>query len=172
MKIKYLLIPLFLLIIISCREHQTKIRSNEITKICFATGGCFGTCPFLAIEIDSNLNYKFYGSNYAKLKGYYSGKISQALWDTINMKFEFLKYRSLDTNVSSVDDMSFQSIIHFGKYIKKIEHQELELPKDVRENFFWLMNSYKNIDLKKLNDTILFETEIQNVPPRIPPPIY
>jgi hypothetical protein len=172
MKNKKLLIALFLLIIISCREHPSKIRSNKITKMCFATGGCFGTCPFLAIEIDSNLNYKFYGSKYAKLQGYYLGKISQGLWDTINMKFEFLQYRSLDTNVSSVDDMSFQSIIHFGKYIKKIEHKELELPKDVRENFIWLMNSYKNLDLIKQTDTILFETEIQNGPPRIPPPLY
>lgn len=168
MKSQAFTILLLILLLCSCQEKP--VRHNKITKISFATGGCFGICPFLAIEIDSTLEYKFYGGKHADLQGYYKGKISQTLWDTINMRFEPLQNRSLDTNLTSVDDMSFQNIIHFGQYVKDIQRQEMELPMDVRNSFRWLMNSYKKVKLKKVADKFPLETVIQNGPPAVPPP--
>lgn len=170
MKPQVFTILLLILTLYSCQEKSVSVRHNKITKLTFATGGCFGDCPFLAIEIDSTLDYKFYGGKNADVKGYYIGKISQTLWDTINIRFEPLQNRNLDTNIRSVDDMSIQSIIHFGQSVTKIKRQEMDLPKDIRDNFYWLMDSYKRIKLEKVADTIHFETIIQNGLPAIPPP--
>lgn len=164
------IILLLILILCSCQEKPLYARKNKITKLSFATGGCFGPCPFLAIEIDSTGDYKFYGGQHADLQGYYKGKISQALWDSINMRFEPLQSKSLDTNMRSVDDMEIQNIIHFGQSVVNIDRQEMELPKDVRNNFYWLMESYKKVKLKKVTDTLAFETVIQNGPALVPPP--
>ena len=163
-------IVIFILTFHACQEHSIFSRQNKITKLTFATGGCFGNCSFMAIEIDSNLDYKFYGGKYCEIGGYYKGKISQAFWDIVNIRFEPLQDRSLDTNIRSVDDLSIQSIIHFGQSVKNIEKQEIELPKDVRDNFYWLMDSYKKVNLIKMTDSIHFETSIQNVLPILSPP--
>ena len=58
---------------LSCRSKtkELQIRNNEIKKISFATGGCYGHCPLLAIEIDSSLSFKFYGGEYTDKKGFY-----------------------------------------------------------------------------------------------------
>jgi hypothetical protein len=170
MERRLLIILLLVLTLFSCQEKPASARQNKITKLSFATGGCFGECPFLAIEIDSTLEYKFYGGKYADLQGYYKGKISQTFWDSINMRFGLLQNRSLDTNITSADDLSFQNIIHFGQYVKAIQRQEMELPKDVRDNFYWLMDSYKKVNLEKVADTFTFETVIQKGLPPVPPP--
>lgn len=170
MKTSSSILILFAFIFYSCQEQsnkgrekqQTQLRQNKITKLSFATGGCLGECPFMALEIDSTLDFKFYGGKYSKLQGFYSGKISQSIWDSINIKFEPLQNRNLDNGIRTLDDMAIQNIIHFGKTIKNISAQEMELPEDVRNDYHWLMEVYKKGDLTKMTDTIHFETSLQN----------
>src|ERR1700754_3027346 len=79
----------------ACSNHKLEARANEISKISFASGGCFGSCPFLAIEVDSSLNYKYYGGKYSEKQGYFTGRISPTLWDSINIKFEKIDFKHL-----------------------------------------------------------------------------
>jgi hypothetical protein len=120
-----LIISLTILMFASCNSDNTiEKRKNEITKVCFATGGCYGTCPFLAIEIDSSLNYKFYGGEYADTTGYFTGKVSQGFWDTLNIKFESINYKQLDTSYEhSIDDLSTETVLYFDKQRKHIHGQ-------------------------------------------------
>ena len=78
-------------LVLACTMQPSK-RDNKINKITFATGGeCWeGGCPYFAFFVDSSLNYNYFGGKGAKLKGYYKGKITQGLWDTINIRFENL----------------------------------------------------------------------------------
>lgn len=120
-------------------KHKESSRNNEIKKISFATAGCYGKCPFLAIEIDSNLSYKFYGGNYADKHGFFKGTITQGFWDTLNLKFEQIKYKKLDTLYNaSVDDMPIESYITYGQKRKPLHGQEMSIPDTVREVFIGL----------------------------------
>lgn len=177
MKRIFFLVSLTALIIASCNSDKSNnIRKNHITKVCFATGGCFGPCPFLAFEIDSSLNYKFFGGKYSTTTGFFKGRVSQEFWDTLNIKFEHINYKQLDTLYEhSIDDLSIETILHFDNKQKHIYAQSASLPDSIMTVFSWLMKSCKNIALIKITDgDTLFETKIQNpllMPPPPPPPM-
>jgi hypothetical protein len=159
-----LLLSLMFMVIAGCSWDKVQKRKNEITKICFGTGGCLGQCPILAIEIDSSLIYKFYGGEYSDTIGYFRGSVSQSFWDTLNSKLENINYKYLDTSYEhSVDDVSTETIIYYNNRQKHILAQEMSLPDNVRNVLFWLSDTYKSIPLKKVTDnSISFETKIQN----------
>jgi hypothetical protein len=140
---------------------KKSIKKNRISRIGFATGGCHGTCPYLAIEIDSTLTYTFFGGKYAKKKGFFKGVVSRDFWDTLNQKFERIQYRNLDTLYnSSVDDLAIECYLMEGQERKSIYGQDMSMPDSLREVLYWVLNSYEKIDLMKV-DTLFFQTEIQ-----------
>jgi len=148
-------------------------RNNEITKVEFATGGCFGSCPLTATSVDSSLHYKYYSGGIIPVwgnkppkddyNGYYTGTISRGLWDSIIIKLNGIHYKQLDTVYNhSVDDESFELIVHYRNGIKHIHAQSFSLPNNAREVFYWIANCYKSIKLKQIQDTLKFETTIQH----------
>jgi hypothetical protein len=138
-------------------------------RISFATGGCMGHCPYLAIAIDSSLNYYFEGVEYCDSlhTGFFIGKISQDFWDTLNMKFEQIDYMHLDSAYEhSADDLATEIFIYTKDKRKRIIGQEMSLPENLLKVYGWLFNSYKTMRLSKVIDT-----KIQNPVPPPPPPI-
>lgn len=154
-------ILIFSILFLSCCQLKNE-RLNEISKISFATGGCFGECPFLAIEIDSSLNYKFYGGKYCEKQGFFTGRVSKSFWDSLNIKFESINYKVLDSSYqNSVDDLSIQLIISYSGKTKSISAQFSSLPDSTYPVVNWLMNSYKMTSLTKTTDSIEFKTTLQ-----------
>ena len=147
-------------------KDKNKVKTTEINKICIASGGCFGTCPKLAIEINSNLNYRFYGGGYSKLKGIYQGKIEQKNWENICESLEKIEYKKLDSSYShSVDDLSIETIIYYSTNKKHIYAQESSLPDSVRKVLLNILETYKKVELSQISnneyDKFKFETEYQ-----------
>ncbi len=140
------------------RQSQTK---NQISKIELATGDCFGECAHSVVYIDSSLTYKFYGGEYADKKGYYDGKISQAMWDTLNNKLERIRLRQLDTSYAhTVDDQSIELFVNSNGKVKHIVAQDGSLPDSVAKVIYWLANSHKLVKLKKSNSKFKFRTRV------------
>jgi len=183
----YIIFLLTIALLSSCDRHDR--RKNEITKIEIATGGCFGPCQSTIVSIDSSLNYKYFGGetyfplppdakNNGKLKGYYFAKISPGFWDTLNIKFDEINYKKLDTSYQhSVDDQSLEVFIHYNNKIKHIKAQSASLPDSVAHMFYYVINSYKSIKPKPTKDTFNFESEKQRLIPmpdvrkvKFPPP--
>ena len=166
-----LILTLTTMIFTSCNSYQTtQRRENNITKVCFAAGGGLELSPYIAIEIDSSLTYKFYGGEYSDIKGYFTGNVSQGFWDTLNIKFELVNYKQLDTSYEhTIDDPSTETILYFNNQRKHIRAQRGSLPDSLLNVFSWLMNSHKIVALTKTTDNaITFETKRQ-IP--VPPPI-
>lgn len=164
-------------------------RKNEITKIEIAAGGCFGPCQLTVVSIDGSLDYRYFGgetpfflsskeANKGKLKGYYSGKVSQGYWDTLNIKLEHINYKQLDSSYQhSIDDQSLEVIIHYGNKIKHVKAQSASLPDSVAQVFYDVINSYKIIKPKPTRDTFKFESTVLRPVPlpdmrevKFPPP--
>jgi len=120
------------LLSIAC--NKTVHKKSEITGIEFATGNCFGPCQLTAIRIDSSLKYQFYGGwapdpdptvpihrNF--IKGYYNGRVSKPLWDSLTAHLRKINYRKLDTSYDhSADDQSLELIIHYDNKVAEKEH--------------------------------------------------
>lgn len=82
MKNKLLLSIIFISTILVACNTPTK----SISKITLAVGGCNQTeaCPFMVIEIDSQLNYKHYCLFNCDSPGLYTGKLPEAFWQQLN----------------------------------------------------------------------------------------
>ncbi|WP_158828491.1 DUF6438 domain-containing protein [Mucilaginibacter lacusdianchii] len=154
------------------RKHDLiQLRQNEITKIEVATGNCFGPCQRIAISIDSTLAYKSYGGPVSFqtppdrdriLEGYYVGRISRTLWDALNVNLEKIHYQQLRTSYKHVDDdQSVEVIIHYQGKVKHIKAKFACMPDSVHRVFYSIAESYRQVNLKLVKDTILFETSIQ-----------
>lgn len=157
----------------ACKQEKPK-KADEISRINFATGGCFGRCPVMAVEMDSSLNFRFYGYEYTKLKGYYTGKISQSFWDSLTTKFEKIDFKQLDsTYEQSVDDLATELIIYYNGQRKHIYGQSMSLPAKLMKLYDWIMDNDTTLHLIKNIDTgnisKWFTTRIQHLPP--PPPM-
>lgn len=147
-------------------------RTNEITKIEVATGYCFGSCQPIVVSIDRSLQFKYYGDSIFvdfspepnrghRLYGYYTGKISRQLWDTLNDSLEAIHFKRLDTAYEhSVDDQSLEIFIHYGKNkLKHIKAQSASLPDSVANTFYFIANSYRKVRLRRATDTLQFDSK-------------
>ena len=148
---------LSLLLYISCiKPHRS---NNEITKIELARSGAWSDNG-AAIGIDSILNYRYYNRNVKH--GYFAGKISEAFWDTLNQKFEKIKFKTLnsDTLMNVSDASYFELIIHWKngtrRVVKIASGNSL-----IDSTFMWLNHSYSNIKLQPIKTPLKFETIFQ-----------
>jgi outer membrane protein OmpA-like peptidoglycan-associated protein len=153
----------------SCGERHRETK-NEIHKIVFATGGCFGTCPIETIEIDSSLKVKYMGVKYTERQGCFIGKISKGFWDTINKKLETIHFKQLDSSYQhSIDDQSSELYIYYSKKIKHVRAQQSSLPDSIIGFYNWFMKSYRQLPLQQTTDSLMFVTIIGRP---MPPPPY
>lgn len=151
-----------LIILSDCQHSAKQKRQNEINKIVFATGGCYGHCPIQVIETDSSLSVRYHGVKYTDKTGFYIGKVSSEFWDTLNIKFENVHYKQLDTfYMHSVDDLSTEIFIFYNNKVKHIYGQSASLPDSLMKVYNWLIKSIKQLNLSQSNDSLRFETIIE-----------
>ena len=154
-------------------------RNNEITKVELARSGAWSDNG-ATISIDTSLNYKYFG-DYGNVKqGYFIGKVNNKFWDTLNEKFEQIKFRTIDTNDNTnVADVNyFEVIIHWKNQKRRIIRIRPRENDPVINTFVWLNDSYKNVKLHPVRKPIKFETIYHRPLPRLnidqvefPPPI-
>lgn len=170
MKNKAIIVLLISCLLTGCKN--TEKRNNEITKVSLYTGLCYGTCPIQTVEIDSSLTVKYHGMKFANSKGYYIGKVTPAIWDSINSRFEKIKFKELDSVYDhSADDPPVYFKIYYQNKIKTITAQSASLPEDVQKTYRWLIDVALRVKLSKTNDTLIFEREhLPFMAPPTPPP--
>jgi hypothetical protein len=151
-------------------DNKNDRRENEIKRIVFATGGCYGTCPIQAIDIDNTLALKYHGIEYTDKIGFYTGVVTSGFWDTLNIKLESVNYKQLDSMYDrSSDDLSTEIFIYYNDKVKHIYGQSASLPDSVMTVYDWLLKSMRTFELKQAQDSLTFQTRIQK--PLPPPPI-
>jgi Domain of unknown function (DUF6438) len=159
--------------------HKPVHPKDQIRSIEIATSGCLRNCPVVAVRIDSSLVFKYHGGYKAKLKGYYSGTISQGFWDTLNVKLKQINFKKLDTTpYYGLDGEQSEVIFYWESHKKHISKSIDDTPDEVSNVLTWVLNSYKHIPLYKTKDTIGFESRFINIRPpllkkdsvKFPPP--
>jgi hypothetical protein len=164
----YILLLITLTTLLSCNNNREK-RKNQINRIVFATGGCYGKCPVQAIDIDSSLGFKYHGEAFTENKGFFIGSVTAGFWDTLNIKFEQIHYESLDTLYDhSVDDLSTEILIYYKDKVKHIHGQSESLPANLKTVYEWLMTSINTFKFQSSKDSLEFPTNAKRL---MPPPI-
>lgn len=165
--------PIAIILICGCMLvacHSPLKRKNQINRIDIADGGCMKGCPAVGISIDTSLTLKYYGGYKAKLQGYYSGKVTQGFWDSLNIKLEQIRFKKLDTsNFAELDGQSAEVAVYWNKQKRHFTRSIFEDPDSVSHVLIWIINSYKQVKLHKLTDTVKFETRYQFIMPPRPP---
>jgi hypothetical protein len=160
MKYKVLL---FMFLFIACKKLQPQY--NNISKIELARSGAWSDFG-AAISIDSSLNYKYYG-NYGKVKqGYFLGKASRKLWDTLTQKLEKINFKTVSSsdNLSVADVNYYEVIIHWKNHTKKIIRVSPRESDAVINTIRWLDSSFRKVNLHQVNNPIKFETTYHELP--------
>jgi hypothetical protein len=164
--------PISIILICGCMLaacHRPLKRKDQINRIEIADGGCMTGCPVFGIRIDSTLALKYYGGYKAKLRGYYSGRVTQGFWDTLNTKLEQIKFKGLETNnFGELDGHSAEIVVYWNKQKRHFMRSIYEDPDSISHILIWIADSYKHIQLKKSNDTLKFETTYQFMMPPSP----
>ena len=135
-------------------------RQNENTRVVFATGGCNGVCP---IQVIDNLTVRYLGVKYCDRTGFFIGNISSKFWDTLNLKFEKIKFKQLDSSYQhSYDDLSTEIYIYYDDKVKHLKGQSERLPYSLMSVYSWLPTEIKQIKLKPIKESLKFPTRIEN----------
>lgn len=144
-------------------------KKYEINKIEIATGGCLRGCPVIGEIIDSSLAFTYYGGYKAKFQGYYEGKVTQAFWDTLNLKLKQINFKKLDTSATlPLDGESAEVVFYWGNHKRHVFKSIYDDPDSVSHLLIWIVNSYKRMELHKLSGIVLFETTFQFMTPPKP----
>jgi hypothetical protein len=171
MKLKVtIIIALFSICLLNCTKEK---KHNKIHKIVFASGGCYGTCPVEVIEIDSSLTYRYHGKMYTDFKGFYTGKITQSLWDSINIKLESANFRDMNTLYEeSIDDLTTCVRIYYdNNKVKFVKADQSVLPKKAYEAYNFISKTTKKVKLTPATNLEGFDLNILSTVVILPPPI-
>lgn len=160
MRFKLIIIISILVLFFGCDSKHG--RQNEIKRVVFATGGCFGECPIQAIDIDSSLAVKYHGVQFTDSVGFFIGNISTDSWDSLNIMIENINYKELDSSYeNSIDDLSTEIYIYYNNSVKHITGQSASLPDSVLTVYRWLMTEIKKLKIQPSKDTLTFPTMVE-----------
>ncbi|WP_426670024.1 hypothetical protein ACPPVU_02020 [Mucilaginibacter sp. McL0603] len=145
-----------LLLFIGCNKPVH--RNNKITKIEFARSGAWADFG-ASISIDSGLNYKYWGDYKSAKQKYFVGKISKGFWDTLNIKLEGIKFKTvtLGTDRGCMDCEYYELIVHWENRTKRILRNDSQPEDSVMSVFKWLDRSHNILKLREVKDSIKFE---------------
>lgn len=132
--------------------YRIQEKNNIIpAKIHFYSSPCFGTCPSLALEIDSSGNILFDGRNYTSKENGHRGKLSSKMYQNIlkqirNLTLDSLKesYRAPWTDAQNC----CVAIEHANGVTKICAYGQYKEPLELRILFHTLIELYKQIELK------------------------
>jgi hypothetical protein len=159
-----------LLTLIAC--GQTRHDSKGISKVtvAFSGYGCESECPFQAFSVDNNLTATFYGGQFADRQGYFKGTVSQAIWDSIQVRFDKFIVNGIDTTKhKKTDHPDVEFFIHdgFRKHRTRFNENTGKMTNDDLDILYWFVKIASRTDLKA-TDSLTFETTLQYpIPPKI-----
>jgi hypothetical protein len=167
-KMPKILTFIILLTLIACsRKHPDSKGISKVT-VAFSGLGCESGCPYQVLSINNKLNATFYGGHFSDKKGYFKGRVSQAVWDSIQVRFDKFIVKGIDTTEhKKTDHPSVEFFIHDGsrKHRTRFNENTGKMKKSDLEILFWFINISSKANLKS-TDSLTFETTLQySIPP-------
>lgn len=153
-----------LLTLIACGD-TTRPESKGISKVtlAFSGYGCESGCPFQVLSVDDKLNATFYGGQFSDKKGYFRGTVSQATWDSIQVRFDKFIVKGIDTiKYEKTDHPNVEFFVHdgFRKHRTKFNENTGKMTNSDLDILYWFVNIATRTNLAS-TDSLTFETTLQ-----------
>jgi len=148
----------------------------DIKRIGFYSTACFGHCPSMYLEIDSDRNIFFNGVLYTEKTGLFSGSISENEFEIIKRKINSIDLKNLKKQYSAswTDDQECGFIVRTSNDVFKSSAYGFDQePIELRALFHKLMEVYKTAELMPdtlTKDSFKFKGLASLVKPFSPPP--
>ena len=152
-----------LLTLIACGQTRPDRKGISKVTVAFSGYGCEGECPFQAFSVDNSLTATFYGGQFADKKGYFKGTITQATWDSIQVRFDKFIVKGIDTTkYRKTDHPDVEFFVHDGlrKHRTRFNENTGKMTSDDLDILYWFVNISSRADLKP-SDSLTFETSLQ-----------
>jgi hypothetical protein len=134
-------------------------------EIYFSSTNCYGNCPVMKLKIDHEGSYHFWGSDYCKIQGMYSGVLDKSKYQLLINKIQNLPIDSILPRY----DVNQHHYPKYGVLISAKQKQFIsclygsgEAPIELDVLFNYLMNLHSYFDTKK--DTLLTENYFETKP--------
>ncbi|MEO8236615.1 MAG: DUF6438 domain-containing protein [Flavobacterium sp.] len=168
-KASKILTLIILLTLIACGRTQSDCKGISKVTVAFSGIGCESECPYQVLSIDNKLNATFYGGHFTDRKGYFKGRVSQAVWDSIQVRFDKFIVKGIDTTEhEKTDHPSVEFFIHDGsrKHRTRFNENTGKMKKNDLDILYWFINIASKANLKS-TDSLTFETTFQYpIPPK------
>jgi hypothetical protein len=160
--VKSAVVIISILTLFACKSENKTEKNTKIDRIVLASGGCYGQCPYQALDITENLKVNYFGGEFSKFEGDYNSTIKQQIWDTICEKLNQMEIMECDSVYShSLDDQSIELIIYYGNKKKHIKGQSASFPEELNALFYEIIHLTKTMDMKKSKKAYQFPTTYQ-----------
>jgi hypothetical protein len=134
------------------KMYRVHTKNNIVpTTIYFSSSACFGNCPSMDFEIDSQRTMRFYGGLTAPDLGGHSGKVSEADYQSILSRIRLLPVDSLQEGYRApwTDDQTRGMMIRYGnKLIRSAAYGHYQEPIELTILLNRLMSQYKRTALQ------------------------
>ena len=148
----------------------------DIKRVGFYSSACFGHCPSMYLEIDSDRNIFFNGVLYTEKTGFFSGSISESEFEIIKKKINSIDLKNIKKQYSAswTDDQECGVVVRTSNDVFRSNAYGFDQePIELRALFHKLMEVYKTAKL--VPDTLTkysfeFEAMASLVKPFPPPP--
>lgn len=151
---------------------KTRVQNNITpSAIYVASSVCFGRCPIMNLEIDSNLQVKFFGESWTSVEGGYSGRINRDEYNSILNQVRSLPLDALRPFYRApwTDDQTREVMLQVGdSLIYTSAYGHYREPMELYLLSTRLMGVYEHISLYR--DTLVNEEYFSTHPAKQPSP--
>jgi hypothetical protein len=142
-------------------EDLLKKNNQRFEELAFSNSLCYGRCPAIACEIDSNRNIKFFGGSFSKKKGYYYGKVNIDYFNKLNDILSFINLEKDSTIYPvPVDAPANEIRLKVNKKINYFTGSGSYYPHKMLQLYILLLDVAENSNLQATKDTIDFKTSL------------
>lgn len=149
-------------------EKLLRKNNQRLENLAFSNSSCYGKCPEIACEIDSNRNIKFYGGSFADKKGFYYGTVNKDYFNKLN---DVLAYVNLEKDSTifpvPIDAPANEIRINAKNKISYFTGTGHYYPNKLFQLYILLLDVAQNSKLHQTKDTFNFKTSLHNPPPII-----
>ena len=156
-----------LLTLIACGKTRPESKGISKVTVAFSGYGCESGCPFQVLSIDDKLNATFYGGQFSDRKGYFRGTVSQATWDSVQVRFDKFIVTGIDTTkYQKTDHPNVEFFVHdsFRKHRTRFNENTGKMTSNDLDILYWFVNIATRTNLAS-TDSLTFETTLQHPAP-------
>lgn len=127
--------------------------TNQVERLIFHTGTCFGACPDYCMSIGRDGKVEFWGGLFSKYSGYYTSELSAAQLESVVAVMDNEGWDSLKTNYQAgwTDDRTVNiALVKNGRMVKSIRDYG-SIANEPAQSAYGIFNKlYETLEMKPM----------------------